>query len=189
MMNPPHQRQRAPTTSGAQIAASFPRPTVGLNLVTAAASAATGALELAALGRVAGVGLGGAVGHTRSAAEVLVHLTGLESAAQEHAVGSGGGAERELIKGDDLATSSNDASAGSVSSAEGADGELQLAAVEEAHIVGDGSHNNGGLARLAIHLLGKLSNRNGRPVGAAHEKALENDRIEFTLCAASQESI
>ena len=173
-------------------ARSFPGPAGGgaaSNLVPAAASAAAGALELAGLGGVAGVGLGGAVGHAGGAAEVLVHLARLERPAEEHAVGAGRRAKGELVKGDDLAAGGDDAGAGGVGGAEGGYGELQVDAVEQADIVGDGAHNDSNLAGLAIHLLGELSDGDWGPIGAAHEQALEDNRIEFTFSAASQESI
>ena len=129
------------------------------------------------------------MGHAGGAAEVLVHLARLERPAEEHAVGAGRRAEGELVKGDDLAAGGDDAGAGGVGGAEGGYGELQVDAVEQADIVGDGAHNDSNLAGLAIHLLGELSDGDWGPIGAAHEQALEDNRIEFTFSAASQESI
>ena len=61
-----------------------------LNLVTARATAATGALELAGLGRVARARLGGRVRHTRRLAEELVHLLFRGFVFEVWGVGSGG---------------------------------------------------------------------------------------------------
>ena len=116
------------------------------------------------------------MGHAGGAAEVLVHLARLERPAEEHAVGAGRRAEGELVKGDDLAAGGDDAGAGGVGGAEGGYGELQVDAVEQADIVGDGAHNDSNLAGLAIHRLGELSDG-------------DYNRIEFTFSDASQESI
>lgn len=71
-----------------------------LGLVAAAATAAAGLLELAALG--AHVGLGAAAGHTGRAAEVLVSLAAVLGAAQQDAAGAGGVRQRQLVEGDAL---------------------------------------------------------------------------------------
>jgi hypothetical protein len=168
---------------------SWPAEGAALHPVAAAASASTSALELAALGGVAGVGLGGAVGNTRGASEVLVHLASLERSADEHAVAASRGAKSELVEGDDLTAGGNDARAGSVGGTEAAHSELELAAVQKANVVGDGAHDNCNLASLAVHQLGKLSDGNWGPVGAAHEKTLENNSIEFTFRPTSQETV
>eukprot|EP00960_Hanusia_phi_P077195 768662-Hanusia_phi.AAC.2 len=162
---------------------------IPLHLKSAAASASTCALKLAALLGVTRVGLGRAVGDTRSLAKVLVDLTGLEGSAEEDAVGAGGGAEGQLVEGDDLSSSSGDASTGPVCDAEAADGELEVVVLEEADVVGDGSDHHSHLALLALHELGEPGDGEGRTVGAAHEEALQDDSVELGVGPASEKPV
>jgi hypothetical protein len=160
-----------------------------LNLVAASPPASTSALELSGLGRVASVRLGAAVGHTRSPAEVLVHLPSLEHTADQNAVAAGGRTKSKLIEGDDLTASSHNASPSSINATQAADCHLQAAVVKKTDVVGDGAHNCCYLSILALHELGELGNRDGRAVGPTHKKPLENNLVELRLCAAGEETV
>lgn len=72
-----------------------------LRLVATGLAAATGRLELAALGTH--VRLDVRVGHA-GGTEVLYRLAAVLGAAQQHAVRAGRGAHGELVEGDDLTT-------------------------------------------------------------------------------------
>lgn len=56
--------------------------------------------------------------------EVLDGLAGVLGATEEEGVGTGGGAEGDLIDGQSLTTGSDDASTGGRGEAEGSDGKL-----------------------------------------------------------------
>merc|ERR1719243_288486 len=112
-----------------------------LVLVSPGGTAATGLLELATLG--ADVWGSRAVGDT-GGAEVAVCLASLAGALEEDGVLALGGAEGKLVKGDALATGSDNTLAGTLGEAKSA--HAQLGCLVSAVIVCDSTNNNGDLA-------------------------------------------
>ena len=103
-----------------------------LDLETPGPSAATGALELAALGLNVGLLVG--VG---TEAKVLDGLTRVLGAAEEDGVGTSGETGSNLVDGESLTAGLLNAGAGRGSEAQGSDREL--GELEEAVVVGDGA--------------------------------------------------
>jgi hypothetical protein len=91
------------------------------------------ATHLAALGE--SVGLLVLVG---THAEVLVGLTGSLDTAEQDSVGTGGGTDGELVEGNGLTASSDDALLGATSESEGGNGEL--GDLGQADVIGDSSN-------------------------------------------------
>jgi hypothetical protein len=118
---------------------------------------------------------------------VLDGLAGGLAAADEEGVGSGGGAEGKLIKGDDLATGLEDAGAGGLGDAEGADGELGDG--EEALVIGDGTDGDEDLALGTLGEASKAGEGKGGAVDARHEETAEDDLVELGLGTAGEEAV
>lgn len=157
-----------------------------LDLETPGPSAATSALELAALGLDVGLLVG--VG---TEAEVLDGLTGVLGSTEEDGVGTSGETGGNLVDGKDLTTSLLDAGAGRGGEAQGSDGEL--GELKKAVVVGDGADNDDGLALvvLRVGLVGggsdDLGERDGRAVDLGHHKTAEDNLVEGrigTACVA-----
>lgn len=159
-----------------------------LNLETARATATTGALELASVGSdvrldaVVGVHVvdGGTV------AEVGEGLAGLGT-AEEDRIGTLGRAEGELVEGDALSTSGEDAFASGLGETEGAD--RHLGALEHADVVSDLGHNDGNLAVLVLHVLGEAGQTNWGSIGLGLMQPLENGGAELGVSTARKELI
>lgn len=149
-----------------------------LNLEATRPSAATGALELAAL--AGDVGLLVLVG---AEAEVLDGLARVLGAAEEERVGARGLLESELVEGQGLAAGSLDARAGSGGEAQG--GDVDLGDVEEAVVIGDGADNNDRLLLVAVlEVGGNAREGDGGAVDAAHKQAAEHDLVESRVGTA-----
>lgn len=123
-------------------------------------------------------------------AEVLDGLTGVLGATEEEGVGTGRGAHGQLIDGQGLTTSGDNAGAGSVGVAEGSDREL--GELKETVVVSDGADQDNGLALVSLAgvLVGSSGNdlgeRHGRAVDLAHVQTAEDSGVELavgTACA------
>lgn len=121
-------------------------------------------------------------------AEVLDGLTGVLGATEEEGVGTGRGAHGQLIDGQGLTTSGDNASAGSVGVAEGSDREL--GELKETVVVSDGADQDNGLALVSLAgvLVGSSGNdlgeRHGRAVDLAHVQTAEDSGVELAVGTA-----
>lgn len=121
-------------------------------------------------------------------AEVLDGLTGVLGATEEEGVGTGRGAHGQLIDGQGLTTSGDNAGAGSVGVAEG--GNRELGELKETVIVSDGADQDDGLALVSLAgvLVGSggndLGERHGRAVDLAHHQATEDSGVELAVGTA-----
>jgi len=116
-------------------------------------------------------------------AKVLVRLTGVLGATEQQGVGTRGLLKSKLIKGQGLAASSRDASAGGLSEAQS--GDLDLGDSEEAVVIGNRADNNDRLLLIAVlEVGGNARERNRRAVDTAHEEAAEDHLIEGGVGAA-----
>ena len=153
-----------------------------LALVATALPAATGLLELAALGAHVWSGVVDAWG-----TEVTHRLTSHARSANKHTSGSGWECGSELVEGHDLTTSGEHTSAGGLSEAECAD--LELWHVEETDVVSDGSDHDTDLVILVCHQLADLGQGNWRAVHLAHEQTLEDNLVEVGLDTTCHEAV
>ena len=162
-----------------------------LDAEVARLSAATGLLELAALGAHKRL-----LVLVRTEAEVLHRLTGVLGATEEHGVAAGRRAHGELVEGDRLATSGLDTSAGRVSEAERSNAEL--GDLEQTVVVGDSTHDHdrlGGLAGLLGHTtlvareVDHARHRDGRAVHLRHKQATKDRLVEARVRTARQEAV
>mmetsp|Transcript_14607 Transcript_14607/g.30444 ORF Transcript_14607/g.30444 Transcript_14607/m.30444 type:complete len:265 (+) Transcript_14607:194-988(+) len=167
-------------------AASPVRDASCLDLEATAGTAATGLLELAALGAHARAD-GGARG--AGGAEVPVDGAGSAAATQQHGVGAGGAHHGELVEGVHVAAGSGDAGTGTLSHAQGHDVQGGQLAALQAHIVGDGADENGELVGLAGHVAGDAGDTHGHAVGLAHTQALQHNLVELGVGTADQEAV
>ena len=121
-------------------------------------------------------------------AEVLDGLTGVLGATEEEGVGTGRGAHGQLINGQGLTTSGDDAGAGSGGVAEGSDREL--GELKETVVVSDGADQDDGLALVSLAgvLVGSsgddLGEGHGRAVDLAHVQTAENSGVELAVGTA-----
>lgn len=118
---------------------------------------------------------------------MLHRFTRVLRPTEKDGVGSSGGGEGKLIKGDDFTTGFQDASTGGFCDAQSANAEL--GDIVETDIVGDGAHDDGGLAFLALHEVCELGEGERRSVDLGHEEASENDLVEIAVGAANQEAV
>ena len=160
-----------------------------LHLETARATATTGALELASLG--SDVGLDAVVGvrvvDSGAVAEVGEGGPRLGS-AEEDGVGALGCAEGELVEGEALTAGGEDALAGGLGEAEGADGHFGDVA-EHADVVGDLANDDGGLALLVGHVLGQAVEADGGLVQLGHVQPLDNGSAELGIGTTLKELV
>jgi len=158
-----------------------------LDLESVGVSAATGLLELAALGHDTGldtvVGVG--VINRGSVAEVSLCLTGIAGTTQQDGVGALGCLQGKLIKGQALTTSLGDAGTGGLGESKSTDG--HLGNINKANIVGDTTDNDSGLAILALHVSGDTGNGKRSPVHSGRTESLNNGSGELRLGTARQE--
>lgn len=128
-----------------------------------------------------------------SETEMLDCLTGVLGATDEDGVGSSGETGSDLVDGESLTTSSQDAGAGRGGEAESRNGELGK--LEETVVVSDGADNDDGLAlvRLGRLLVGSscddAGQADGRAVDLGHHEASQNRLVEGGIGTASQELV
>lgn len=118
---------------------------------------------------------------------MLDGLTGVLGAAEEHGVSAGGCAECQLIEGDNLTASLQDASASGFSHTQRADAEL--GDLKQADIVSDAAHQYCGLILLALHEVYQLGEGERRAVNLRHKQSLQNNLVEVAVCAAHKEAV
>ena len=134
------------------------------------------------------VGLGGRAGHAGSLAKVGASLARVDGTLEEDGVGAGGTHLGELIKGVDLSAGLEDAGAGLLGEAKGAD--LELGDIKETDVVGDGGNGNDDGVLLSLLTVSHNSGeRHGGSVGLALEKTLQNDLVEGGSGPAGQEGV
>lgn len=129
----------------------------------------------------------------RTEAEVLDSLTGVLGATEKESVGTSWSAHGELVNGEALTTSGQDAGAGSRGEAEGGDGELWNG--KEAVVVSDGADQDNGLALVLLGgvLVGSGRNNLGDAhwwaVDVAHHQSPQDDRVELGVGTAGEETV
>ena len=106
---------------------------------------------------------------------------------QKDSVGSLGGLEGQLVKGETFSSGGNDTLAGVFGEGKGADG--HLGAFHHTNIVRDLSDNDSDLTILVDHVLGKTVEANWWLVHLAHVKALHNGGTKFRIGTARQEFV
>lgn len=106
---------------------------------------------------------------------------------QQDGVGSSGCPQCKLIESDALSSGSNDALACILGEGEGAD--AHLGAFKHTNIISDLSDNDGNLAILVGHVLGKTVEPNWRRVDLGHVQTLGNGGAEFGVCSAREEFV
>lgn len=120
--------------------------------------------------------------------KVFGGLTSVALATEQDSVGASGGTLSQLIQGQSLTSSLDDAGTGSGSKLHGSHG--HLGDDQEALVVSDSTDQNGNSTlRLALHLVGNGGQGHGRTVSLAHAQALGNDLVEGRFGAASQEAV
>lgn len=113
----------------------------------------------------------------RAESEVANRLAGVLGAAKEQSVGASGLLKRKLVKGEGLASGSEDACAGRSGEAEGSN--IKLRNLEETVVVCDGADDNDSLLLVAVlDVGGDAGEGHGRAVDAAHKQPAENDLVE-----------
>jgi hypothetical protein len=109
-------------------------------------------------------------------AEVLDGLTGVLGATEQQGVAASGGTQSELVEGQGLTTSGDNAGTGGGGEAQSSD--AQLGDLEETVVVGDGTNNDNGLALGTLGLADNAGDRDGGAVDARHEQAAQDDLVE-----------
>lgn len=116
-------------------------------------------------------------------AEVLEGLTGVLGTAEDQGVATGRSAESELVEGNGLTTSGDDAGTGGSGEAESSNGNLGEG--KETVVVGDGADNNdGALLTLLVDVGDDTRERDGGAVDLGHEEASENNLVEGSVGTA-----
>ena len=121
-----------------------------------------------------------------SLSEVCLGLTALGSTEQD-SVGSSGCPQGKLIESDALSTSGDDTLAGILGERKGADAHLR--ALHHTDIISDLSNDNGDLAILVGHVLGKTVEANRRGVDLRHVQTLGDGGAESGVGTTSEELI
>ena len=107
---------------------------------------------------------------------------------EEDGVGALGCAEGELVEGEALTAGGEDALAGGLGEAEGADGHFGDVA-EHADVVGDLANDDGGLALLVGHVLGQAVEADGGLVQLGHVQPLDNGSAELGIGTTLKELV
>jgi hypothetical protein len=98
---------------------------------------------------------------------------------------TGGVLHDEFVKGEAFATSGGDAGAGSLGEAGSSDG--HLTAVKLAHIVGDGTNNNGDALGILAEILDELGDGHWGAGGSAGDEATKDGLGEGGVGSAGEE--
>jgi len=123
-------------------------------------------------------------------AKVLDRFAGVPLAPEEKRATAGGCPQSELVQGQRLSTSTQDALFCTASEAES--GHRYAGELDEADVIGDGSDDDDGLSLVAgrrSDLLHDSRKGDRRAVDLGHEETFEDDFIEVGICAPSQETI
>ena len=156
-----------------------------LYLEASGLSAATSPLEFAALRD--DIGLLVFVG---THAKVLDGLASVALAAEQNGVGAGRCPESELVKGENLTASVQDALASRTGEAQGRNGEFGHG--QQPVVVGDSRDSNDNFARrirVGRGLLGDAGEGDGRLVDFGEEKTAEDDLVKLSIRATSKEAV
>jgi hypothetical protein len=159
-------------------------------------SPSSGTLELPALGAHAGSSVRSLLAGVET--EVPLGLSVPGASQQQHAL-AGGGELGELVEGVGVASSSDDALAGSSGELEGGDVE-SLGHVEQSDVVGDGAddgHDSGVVLGLALgdgsailtEMSGNSRDGNGVSVQSRLVEALVDHLVELGLGPAGEEGV
>lgn len=120
---------------------------------------------------------------------MLNSLAGVLTTTQQDSVGSSRCTQSELIKGQALSTSLQDAGTSSLGEAQGADSHFGQS-VQEAVIIGNGADKNGNLSlALVAHLTDDAADGHWRAINARHEQTLEDNFVEGCLRTTRQKAI
>lgn len=160
-----------------------------LHLETNGLPATTSTLELASLGDDAGLDAVVSVGVVDGGAvsEVLDGLTHALAASQEHGVGTLGGTQGKLIKGEALTAGLDDAGTGGLGEAEG--GNLEGRDLQQTRIVSDGANNDCGLVLLTLEVSSQSGDGDRRVVDSGHAKSLGDDLGELGVSSSADEAV
>lgn len=104
-------------------------------------------------------------------AEVFLSFTSGGSSQQE-GVGTSGSLHNEFINGLALATSFGDAGTGTLGEAEGSN--VDLGAVQNTFVIGDGANNNDGSVSFGAKVLDDLGDGDRGSVGAGGDESAED---------------
>ena len=119
--------------------------------------------------------------------EVLDGLTGVLSTTEDDSVSTSGGTESELIEGENLTTSLQNASLSGLGEAKSSDREL--GDFQKTRVVSDGTDNNNGLTLLLLGVADDAGDRDRGTVDAGHKETLKNDLVEVGISTTSQEAV
>ena len=155
-----------------------------LNLETSALSTTTSTFKLATFR--ADIGSGLATRSTRNT-KVLHSSTSCATTLQQHRVRTSGAAESQLVEGDALTTSLQDASTSRFCEVKGT--HLQSRHFHHADIVRNGANDNSNLVLLTLHVSGERIQAHGRTVDSAHVETSKNDGRELSTRTTSNEAV
>jgi len=120
-------------------------------------------------------------------AEVLDSLTRVLGTAKNQGVGTGRGTQSQLVKGDGLTTSGDDASAGGSGETQSSNGELRHG--QETVVVGNGANDNNGSLVIGSGVRNNSAERNGGTVDLGHKEAAQDNLVEIGVGTARQEAV
>ena len=120
-------------------------------------------------------------------AKVLNCLTCVLGASEEEGVASSGSTESQLIQGQDLSSSSENAGTSSGGDTESSNAELGDG--QEPVVIGDGANNNNSALILLAKVRDNSGHGDGGSVDARHKESAEDDLVEGGFGSAGQESV
>lgn len=122
-------------------------------------------------------------------AKMSVHLSALPRTRQEHSAPALGRLQGQLVKGEDLTPSLEDATPGPAAHPQCT--HLQLGNFQNPHIICDRPHNHGSLVLAArkLHLSDHAGQGQRWPVGSAHEQPLQHNLIEGGVGPSGQKPV
>jgi hypothetical protein len=117
--------------------------------------------------------------------EVLNGLTRVLGTTDKDSVSTSRGTESQLIQGQNLTTSLQDTSLGSLGEVKGSNREL--GEVQKTRIIGNGTDNNNSLTFLVV--LDNTRDSDGRTVDARHKETLQDNLVEVGISTTSKETV
>lgn len=122
--------------------------------------------------------------------EVTDSLAGVAGATEDNGVATGGGSAGELVEGDDLTASLQDAGLSTLGEAEGSNGDL-LGGLHETVVVSDGTNDDDGLASStrAGDSTRDAGDRHRGTVSLGEEELSQDDLVELGIRTASKEAV
>lgn len=169
---------------------SQPSSTRSLDLETSRLPSSSTLLELPSLGSDERL-LVLVWAHTK----VSYRFSSILGSSEENSVATLGRSKSELVQGQTLSTSSDDALSSSLGESQGGNGEL--GEFLNSDVIGDGSNDDDGLGWRRTSwdttaVLGEVDqsrDRDGGLVDLAHEQSSEDDLVESRVGSSSQESV